>query len=248
MSITDNQRARRKIGLQKDFKASSIYSIYSLLFTRPMTYLFNWKVCACLCKPKSLALAPSVSTASSIMENKNATMKKAKIKLSKMKTDDEKLAFLLEGMMGLGPPPAKPGGPEVVTTDVPPFFIDIPSREAGQDMSSMVSALAAEHNLSSQFEEGFNARMLNGTFRDHHPWAVPITSVPCANHEPSLYERCPEVGTRACSGCRLVLYCSQVCVNFTGKASFSSSFYSRLVKNLIGTVTRKVDISHRHLH
>ncbi|KAF6752082.1 hypothetical protein DFP72DRAFT_991169 [Ephemerocybe angulata] len=40
---------------------------------------------------------------------------------------------------------------------------------------------------------------------------LPRKSFPCANVQPSTYRVCDQPGTKACSGCRLVSYCSQEC-------------------------------------
>lgn len=128
-----------------------------------------------------------------------------------MKTDEEKLALLLK-MILESIPPRTAGPPATRITGQPQPPTKMTSKKTENDMSSMIFDLAAEHNLTSQLMASFSARMLSGpTLPEQDPWAVPITFVPCANVDPDAHERCPEVGTRACSGCRLVLYCSQVC-------------------------------------
>ncbi|KIM26482.1 hypothetical protein M408DRAFT_25436 [Serendipita vermifera MAFF 305830] len=144
------------------------------------------------------------------MENKRSIIEATKSKLLKMKTDEEKLALLLETMTGLRQLPMA-GPPETMTGYTRVLVRDTSKKPAEKDVASMIVDLAAEHNLAPQLLARLNTSTLNEPIIEHEPWAVPITFVPCANFDAGIYEKCPEVGTRACSGCRLVSYCSQAC-------------------------------------
>ncbi|KIM26483.1 hypothetical protein M408DRAFT_330621 [Serendipita vermifera MAFF 305830] len=142
--------------------------------------------------------------------DKRATMKESKEKLSKMTTDEEKLAFLLETMMTLRASP-KAGPPETMMTGRTQPPTKKTSKKDEKDVSSIVFDLAAEHNLTSQFTASLTERMLSGPLPGEDPWTGPVTFIPCANVDPDLHEKCPKVGTLACANCRLVLYYSQAC-------------------------------------
>jgi len=74
-----------------------------------------------------------------------------------------------------------------------------------------IHALVTRYGLQSLMADRVANKMLDGLLPDEEQWSSPILKLPCANVNPSLHRKCFETGTRACSGCRLVSYCSDVC-------------------------------------
>jgi hypothetical protein len=74
-----------------------------------------------------------------------------------------------------------------------------------------IYALGTRYGLQSLMVDRVANKMLDGILPDEEKWSSPILKLPCANVNPSLHKKCYETGIHACSGCRLVSYCSNVC-------------------------------------
>ena len=74
-------------------------------------------------------------------------------------------------------------------------------------ISYALMAATTRHGVAHEFARRLLAQKYetNGSFRP------PLVKLPCANVDPNEHRACDSDGTKACSGCRLVSYCSQGC-------------------------------------
>lgn len=73
-----------------------------------------------------------------------------------------------------------------------------------------IYALATKYGVFERLSTRFALGKLSGLADWEDSWAKPIEHLPCAHIRPNDRYKCLELGTRACSGCRLVSYCSAV--------------------------------------
>lgn len=67
-------------------------------------------------------------------------------------------------------------------------------------------------SMSVVNEDDFRASFTANMVQNAQPGFSPLERLPCANIEVEKYKTCPNPGARACSACKLVSYCSKVCV------------------------------------
>lgn len=143
------------------------------------------------------------------MEKKNEIEELSR-RLAKMNTQEERLDLLVEMATRSQTKP-----PETMwlgdreshgsnrSQDKKPSSLD--------NNNTLAYTLAKRYDLEVPLAEHLGRKMLGRMLPSEDPWSGPITSMPCANVDPDMHERCSKVGTLACAGCRLALYCSTVC-------------------------------------
>jgi hypothetical protein len=145
---------------------------------------------------------------------KNKEIEELSRRLSKMKTQEERLDLLVETSMRSQTKPPKTmmlgdrgGHDSTRSQDKKPNPLD-------DDL--LAHTLAKRYDLEVPLAEHLGKKMMERMLPSEDPWSGPIISMPCANVDPDMHERCSKVGTLACAACRLVLYCSTVCnLSFT---------------------------------
>jgi hypothetical protein len=75
--------------------------------------------------------------------------------------------------------------------------------------AKMSSSLAS---ISAADEDHFRSSFLENMLHNVKPRFPPLERLPCANAQVEKYNTCPNPGTRACTACNLVSYCSKVCI------------------------------------
>jgi hypothetical protein len=158
--------------------------------------------------PGSLSILGALFRAYCIME-KNKEIDELSRRLSKMKTQEERLDLLVEMSLRSQTKP-----PKTIRLGDPEGHGSNRSRDKKPtplDNDALAHTLAKRYDLEIPLAEHLGKKMLEGMLPSEDPWSGPILSMPCANVDPDMHERCSKVGTLACAGCRLVLYCSTVC-------------------------------------
>lgn len=71
-----------------------------------------------------------------------------------------------------------------------------------------------EAAISFGIDEELQKKMVDASLQGLSPyenkWSRPIETIPCANVKAEKKWKCDNRGSRTCSGCRLVRYCSEV--------------------------------------
>jgi hypothetical protein len=123
-------------------------------------------------------------------------------KISRLSSYDAKLAFALEQLENLEAHTGRSRYSEGETKqDYPKFF-------------EQFRSICDLHRLHDGLSQAITERMLKGTFGKEDPWTGPTEKLLCANVNVDSHWRCDALGSRACSGCHLVCYCSVVCSPF----------------------------------
>jgi len=126
-----------------------------------------------------------------------------------MKTQEERLDLLYERIIAVDPTEqSKPPGILMLGEAQSDKMKSI-DQEYDQTGPS-IHALAERYNLQWQLAERIVNNALSGPLSSNMSSPKPMETMLCANVDPNLYKRCQNAGVRACTGCRLVLYCNSV--------------------------------------
>jgi hypothetical protein len=112
---------------------------------------------------------------------------------------------------------------EVFSSLFTPEIIDDAKRSYDRDMSSQnknihaippdpTSSIESRLNLKNvdiSNKDSLQALFMN-SMAEAKPRFLPLECLPCANVEIQKYKACPKPGTKTCSSCKLVSYCSAV--------------------------------------
>jgi hypothetical protein len=71
--------------------------------------------------------------------------------------------------------------------------------------------IAQNLGIADEWGKQMNSRKLSRLQTWENSWATPLKFLPCAHVIANDRYKCPNAGSKACSGCRLVSYCSTVC-------------------------------------
>lgn len=85
----------------------------------------------------------------------------------------------------------------------PPDFNDL---EYAQGLFSIAKKLG----LADEIRKELGSSKISGLKEWENSWSKPLDRLPCANVVVLDKYKCPNLGVRACTGCRLVSYCSTV--------------------------------------
>jgi hypothetical protein len=114
---------------------------------------------------------------------------------------------------------------ELFSSLLTPEIIDEAERSYDRDMSTQLenknlralppdpSTSSTESHLNFKNVDKFNKdsiRALMNSMAETKPKFLPLECLPCANVEVHKYKACPKPGTKTCSSCKLVSYCSAV--------------------------------------
>jgi hypothetical protein len=84
------------------------------------------------------------------------------------------------------------------------------NQEEDQRFIQRLCELSSEYGLEETLMKTIYERSTTGLLHDEHPWSGPLLFLPCANVDLRFEKKCPNPGSQACTGCRLVSYCSTV--------------------------------------
>src|SRR6266704_595352 len=93
--------------------------------------------------------------------------------------------------------------------EAPPFDAPTPPRNKNLHALPPDPTTGADLNI---MDKGDFLESLIAASQNAKPRFPPLERLPCANVKADKYKTCPNPGTLACSACKLVSYCSEVCV------------------------------------